>query len=213
MDEDPDLKKLYETTVSSFPGLIVAIAQNYSTNAQYYPAAINSSNVISVGATDLNDNFASFSNYGDWVDLAAPGVDIYSTKYLSVTKDSGTSYSAPFVTGAAALIWSINPNLSVSSVRNYILNNVDVLSSLSGKVATSGRLNVFAAVSNAAGYIMGDVDFDGKVTAADSRLALRFSSQLELLTKLQLVFADVNYDDVVTAADSRLILQMASGLA
>lgn len=59
-------------------------------------------------------------------------------------------------------------------------------------------------------YVMGDLDGDGKVTAADSRLALRFSAKLETPTATQYALADVDGDSQVTAADSRSILQFSA---
>lgn len=65
-----------------------------------------SNKVISVGAIDKNGSRASFSNYGDWVDLCAPGVDILSTVPGGYSKMQGTSMACPHVSGVAALIVS-----------------------------------------------------------------------------------------------------------
>ena len=59
---------------------------------------------------------------------------------------SGTSMATPHVSGVAALVKSVNPGLTNVQIKNIILNNVDVKSSLSGKVSTSGRLNAYKAV-------------------------------------------------------------------
>lgn len=84
----------------------VAAAGNSSANAcNFTPAGVPAA--ITVGATDTNDNFASFSNYGSCVDVNAPGVDIVSASnknYTATKVLSGTSMSAPFVAGVAALI-------------------------------------------------------------------------------------------------------------
>ncbi|MEO0119139.1 MAG: S8 family serine peptidase, partial [candidate division WOR-3 bacterium] len=61
---------------------------------------------------------------------------------------SGTSFATPFVTGVSALIWSRAPNLSYLEVKDIILKSVDKLSQLSGKVATSGRINAYKALSS-----------------------------------------------------------------
>jgi hypothetical protein len=128
--------------------MFVAAAGNSSANndaAAQYPASYSAVNVISVAATDKNDNLASFSDYGaTTVDLAAPGVSIYSTlpnnRYGTY---SGTSMATPLVSGVAALCWAYDCNATVAEVKNAILNGVDKISSLSGKVLSGGRLNAY----------------------------------------------------------------------
>ena len=126
--------------------MFVAAAGNNGRNTDLtpnYPSCYALENVISVAATDNRDNLAVFSNYGATsVDLAAPGVNIYSTKpgggyqYLS-----GTSMAAPYVSAVAALAWSVAPNATVAEIRNALLAGVDRKPSLAGKVASGGRLN------------------------------------------------------------------------
>ncbi|MEQ9355156.1 S8 family serine peptidase [Coleofasciculus chthonoplastes] len=116
----------------------------------HYPSNYDLDNIICVAATDDCDNLASFSNYGvTSVDLGAPGVDIYSTipggGYASY---NGTSMATPHVSGVAALIWSQNPHLSASEVKNQILSTVDPISSLQGNTVTGGRLNANNALDN-----------------------------------------------------------------
>jgi len=114
-----------------------------------YPANYDLPNIVTVAATDHNDQLANFSNYGGrTVDLAAPGVDIVSTvpggKY---SKMSGTSMATPHVTGAAGLIVSEFPNISNGELRSRLLDTVDQKSQLQGEVITGGRLNVANALS------------------------------------------------------------------
>ncbi len=139
--------------IDASSAVVVCAAGNSGQNSdQYpqYPAALSSSNIISVAATDNKDNLAGFSNYGtSSVDLAAPGVNIRSTykngqyQYLS-----GTSMATPYVSGVAGLLKAANPSMTKNQIRDRILNTVDRLSSLSGKVATGGRLNAAAAVGS-----------------------------------------------------------------
>ncbi|MBF0297086.1 MAG: S8 family serine peptidase [Oligoflexia bacterium] len=120
-----------------------------------YPASYDMENIISVAAIDLNNNLGSFSNWGKKsVDLAAPGVRVYSTVpgniYNDVVLDfmgttvywDGTSMAAPHVSGAAALYWSKYPNKSWSEVKNAILNSTQKIPSMNNKSVTGGKLNV-----------------------------------------------------------------------
>lgn len=102
--------------------VMVSAAGNDSSNQPTYPSAYPE--VISVAAVDYNGNRASFSNYGDYIDIAAPGVYIPSTyfneQYAAL---SGTSMAAPHVAGLAALIKSANPGLTSSQVIRIIKNS------------------------------------------------------------------------------------------
>ena len=128
--------------------LLVAAAGNAGA-AVLYPAACDG--VLAVAATDRADQRASFSNYGPEVDLAAPGVDIYSTwPWLDgyFTK-SGTSMAAPHVSGVAALVWSRWPewdNVAVS--RQIIETAVDVDVAGWDPYTGWGRLDAAAAVAS-----------------------------------------------------------------
>ncbi len=128
--------------------LICAAAGNENTSSLVYPAASDSNAVIAVGATDSQDRKASFSNYGDWVDVFAPGVDIYST-YLdnSYREMSGTSMATPQVSGLAALLFSYLPELTPSEVKVRIMRSADVQANLVGDSSTSGRINTCNALT------------------------------------------------------------------
>ena len=94
--------------------LVVAAAGNEGTNEPQYPAAY--SKVIAVSATTADGRLARFSSRGDWVDLAAPGTDILSTRMSGgYERMSGTSMSAPFVSGLAGLLAS--RGMSADSIR------------------------------------------------------------------------------------------------
>ena len=132
--------------------LFAAAACNNHQNSDIfpcYPASYDLPNIISVAATDQNDNLASFSNYGPkTVAVAAPGVDIESTFLGSAYQLlSGTSMSTPFVSGLAALILSQKPSLTPSQVKDRILRTADVVPALQGKLLTSGRINAYRALT------------------------------------------------------------------
>lgn len=124
----------------------------------FYPASYTRSNIIAVGATDRNDAKASFSNFGATsVDLFAPGVDVWSTSYTSDTSyasGSGTSFAAPIVSGALALLRSSYPNDSVSQLVTKMLAGVTSVAGLSGQSVTSGRLNLSLVVPTIAPAVL-----------------------------------------------------------
>ncbi|MDQ6662579.1 MAG: S8 family serine peptidase, partial [Chloroflexota bacterium] len=112
-----------------------------------YPCGYDRANEICVAASDQNDNLPSWANYGPTtVDLAAPGNNIYSTlRNHSYGFINGSSMASPQVAGTAALILS-QQDMSPSQLKADILENVDQLPSLSGRVRTGGRLDVCKAL-------------------------------------------------------------------
>jgi len=106
--------------------VVVAAAGNTGRNTYHYPAA--HANAIAVAATDANDQRAGFSTYGDFVDVAAPGVSVLSTLMSGGYGGmSGTSMATPHVAGLAALLFSLNPQLTNAQVRDLIELNADDL--------------------------------------------------------------------------------------
>jgi thermitase len=142
------IRKAYEN------GILFAVASG-STNTNNdtsprYPAGYGIGNIISVAATDRSGKLVQFSNYGaKSVHLAAPGKDILTTTLGNdYEQRSGTSMAAPVVAGIAALTLSAHPDLSVDQQRSLLLESVDKLPGLRGKVSTGGRINAAKAVGH-----------------------------------------------------------------
>jgi hypothetical protein len=112
----------------------------------HYPSSYDCESIIAVLSTDKNDGLSSFSNFGlTSVDLGAPGSSILSCKLGGGYKySSGTSMATPHVAGASALLWSINPALTNSEVKNILLQTVDP--TLPMLCVSGGRLNLHNAV-------------------------------------------------------------------
>lgn len=119
--------------------IVVAAAGNNGRSQKFYPAYYTNS--IAVAATDSTDRKASFSNHGNWVDVAAPGVSILSTYKNTYRTMSGTSMSAPHVAGLAALILGQNPGWNNSAVRSRIEQTADRING-TGNYWLWGRINV-----------------------------------------------------------------------
>lgn len=138
--------------------VLVAAAGNAGTQAKIYPGAYP--NVIAVAATDNRDVKASFSTYGKWVDLAAPGVNVYSTfpnhPFVLGTQNgrstgydigSGTSMASPIVAGVAAMVWSTTPaGTPNTKVREKVELTADKIDG-TGTSWAHGRVNACEAVA------------------------------------------------------------------
>jgi thermitase len=132
---------------ASSTALIVAAAGNDGNGTLNYPAAY--AEVVSVAATDNRDARASFSNANGDVEVAAPGVNVLSTKrgggYVAF---SGTSMATPHVSGVAALIWGKNPTWTVSQVRSKLDAAVDDLGPVGRDTSYGfGRVNLVKALT------------------------------------------------------------------
>ena len=136
----------------NYDALVVAACGNNNQDQKFYPAAYD--NVLAVTSTDNNDIKSSFSNYGYYVDISAPGENIYSTwsgnSYLT---SSGTSMASPCVAGAAALVRSYFPSYNALQIMCRLKQTADNIYGLSGnssyqnKLGT-GRLNLYRALND-----------------------------------------------------------------
>jgi subtilisin/minor extracellular protease Epr len=140
--------------------LLVACAMNDSGEVRF-PAAYDC--VMAISAVDKYDEFASFSNFGPEIELAAPGVRIYSThKFGRYRYLSGTSMACPMVAGTAACIWSDDPSLTNDQVRARLKETAQWLPHLTADQQGAGLVDVEMA-------ILGTRDGDDYVAPLDSQ--------------------------------------------
>jgi subtilisin family serine protease len=127
--------------------VVLFAAGNDGSSSPHYPGA--NDGVVCVGATNSSDNRASFSNYGSWVDMCAPGTGIWSC----VDRDNpaheiwyaawdGTSMATPLAAGIAALIRSQFPNMSAPDVEARLMDGDDV-----GNLQMGLRVNALKALT------------------------------------------------------------------
>ncbi|MCB0209702.1 MAG: S8 family serine peptidase [Anaerolineae bacterium] len=165
-------------------GVLIIAASGNANSDLYYPAAY--SQVMAIGASDSSDVRASFSNYGSGLDVVAPGQLIYSTLPGGYTYLSGTSMASPHVAGLAALIWSAEPSLTNTEIRQIIRDTADDLGSPGYDIFYGyGRINAWKALESYAtvdvqysngGEINGPIPFFlDDVSAAAASNAIRIS--------------------------------------
>jgi len=146
---ESDILRKAVNRASNRGALVVAAAGNegntLSPSKRQYPAAYPK--VIAVSATNGSDGLASFSSRGDWVDLAAPGTNILSTrKSGDYGKQSGTSFSAPFVSGLAGLLAS--QGMSADAIRQRMQGTAKDLGAAGDDPRFGhGRINADRAVN------------------------------------------------------------------
>lgn len=159
--------ELEKSTIETYSGLFICSAGNSNQNIDIeatatYPASYNLPNMIAVGAVDEEDQRAMWansldedngSNYGaNTVGIYAPGDNIFTLGFENDYTDwEGTSFSAPYVTGVAALLLSYNPNLTTAQLKSAILNGSDsiTISVSNGSSQSVKRLNAFKAIKYA----------------------------------------------------------------
>ena len=147
--------------------LVIAAAGNSGSRLDnehnFYPAGLTHDNIISVTAIDQSGQLWAAANRGaEMVDVAAPGVAIYSTvpvgpaslfrKYYDQSGYQlceGTSVATPFVSGVAALIYSHYPNFDYHKVKQIILDSVDKSPQLEADLRSGGKVNLYKAIKMA----------------------------------------------------------------
>lgn len=128
--------------------VVVAAAGNENMNCRaFLPCSLDE--VIVVGASDVNMQPASFSNFGKSLDILAPGVDVYSSlnnnEYGNM---SGTSMATPFAVASSAILLSINPDMSLEEIEKQLEQNSIAVDGPYPSVKTgNGILNIAEAIN------------------------------------------------------------------
>lgn len=136
----------------NYDALVVAACGNNSADQEFFPAAYD--NVLAVASTDNTDVKSNFSNYGYYVDICAPGSNIYSTwNGNSYIFSSGTSMASPCVAGGAALVRSYFPSYNALQTLYRLKQTADNIYGLSGNASYqnklgTGRLNLYRALTD-----------------------------------------------------------------
>lgn len=135
--------------------LLVAAAGNYASSNPFYPASFE--HVMGVAATDANDSRWSSSNYGSYISVSAPGVNVYSTNWNKTSGTgygyrTGTSMATPHVSGVAALLLAQDPSRSNVQLRSIIESTADDLGAAGWDAYYGyGRLNAYRTVTSGGG--------------------------------------------------------------
>ncbi|MGQ9457656.1 MAG: S8 family peptidase [Anaerolineae bacterium] len=153
--DDPNLRSAVQMARAA--GILVVASAGNDGGSLLYPAAYPE--VLAVAATDASDQRAGYSNHGVGVDLAAPGGTALQGVYSTLPASGygwkyGTSMAAPHVSGAAALVWSVAPNLSIDQVEQVLLETCAKVGGLPYPNGRNdylgyGRLDVSAAIRRA----------------------------------------------------------------
>jgi Subtilase family len=173
---DPQEQRLFDALLANGTTIVAAMGnERLEGNPISYPAAIRG--VIAVGATNLNDSFANFSNRGNHISISAPGVGIWSTlpsyggqfgfraictggssrlgapnrRETNYDAWDGTSMASPHVAGAAALFLANRGIVNGSQVRSQLMKTADKVTGMRGRNFTpdygTGRLNLLRLLS------------------------------------------------------------------
>ncbi len=185
--------------------MVVAAAGNDSSgNNLIFPFPASRTNSIAVAALDSMNLKADFSNYGEKVDICAPGTGIYApcTDNLYGWWD-GTSFATPFISGLVALMHSVNPHLDWVDIHNIIRQTATDVDSLNPDYAGllgGGLVNMTEALDKAVPFIGGDANRDRELNIFDVTYIIGYLYQGDL-APLPVAVADVDLDGTINIFD------------
>ena len=207
------LKNIYESGA-----IIVCASGNDGEENVYYPAS--SEYTIAVGATTIQKEIASFSNYGNSIDFVAPGKTLTLPYYtgdtiynvdLDDTYNSGTSLATAFISSAIAMIKSENKSYTIEQVKNILKENSEDLGTVGkDKYYGNGLLNFNINMFSKPLY--GDVNNNGRIDtgdfmtmqrhiAAKNSEAVRLKHSKWVLDEEHILIGDINDNKVIDPAD------------
>ncbi|MCE5313755.1 MAG: S8 family serine peptidase [Armatimonadota bacterium] len=202
--------------------IVVFSAGNSSCDVKFQSPA-NYSKTIAVAATNYLDERADYSNYGPGIDISAPGSDILSlrasgtdlyddggTHIVGSTyyRLSGTSMACPFVSGAAALLWSMNPTWTRDQVESVLLASADDISAENPGLECSlgaGRLNLERACEQTYGPCILATHVDVDDSSGDNDQAADSGEHISLKVNLKNIGADITGVGAVLSTDDHYI--------
>lgn len=199
--------------------LVIAAAGNNGANQEFYPAAY--ANVIAVASTGSSDAKSGFSNYGTFIDVCAPGSNIYSAIYDNTyAPQSGTSMASPVVAGAAAIVKSYFPSLNALQVGERIRVTCDNIYSQNSSYIDKlgkGRINMLNALTLSTPSVrmsnisVSDYNDDILVLGDTMRITADFTNYLDPTTNL--VVTLISTSPYVTVLDNSTTIGALGTLA
>jgi subtilisin family serine protease len=163
--------------------ILIAAAGNNNATQQFYPAAYN--NVVAVASTTTNDSKSSFSQYGTWINISAPGSSILSTDQNTGYQSSqGTSMASPLVAGFMGLMKSYAPNATNADLVQCLYNGADNIDAQNanfiGRLG-AGRMNAYNSLICAQQYAVDNDAAISKIISPDAVVCgSTFTPEVEL---------------------------------
>lgn len=175
--------------------LVVAAAGNDGSMATntYYPAAYDT--VVAVGSVKSNGHVATHSQRCDYVNIVAPGENIYSVTKGGYSASTGTSLAAPHVAAAAALAKSLNPDLTAKELREALYSTA---TAMKDNYSGNGLLNIQALLT----YVKSTMSKGRVIYSANSKATYSYFTAPDNY----IVYSPVYEDDMLTTVESFLTL-------